>query len=48
MEAGEKMEVNDIPIPSVATIKVTKEGKTAVFDTTVIHTTDNKYILTKN
>lgn len=44
MEAGEGMEVNDIPIPSVATIKVSKEGKSAVFDTTVIQTTDNKYI----
>lgn len=39
-----EMEVNNIPIPSVATIKVSKEGKAAVFDTTVIHTTDNKYI----
>lgn len=38
------MEVKDIPIPAVATIKVTKEGKQAVFDTTVIQTTDNKYI----
>lgn len=44
MEAGEGMEVNDIPIPSVATIKVSKEGKAAVFDTTVIHVTENKYI----
>lgn len=39
-----EMEVNNIPIPAVATIKVSKEGKAAVFDTTVIHTTDNKYI----
>ena len=39
-----EMEVNDIPIPSVATIKVSKEGKAAVFDTTVIHVTENKYI----
>ena len=39
-----EMEVNNIPIPSVATIKVSKEGKSAVFDTTVIQTTDNKYI----
>lgn len=38
------MEVSDIPIPSVATIKVSKEGKAAVFDTTVVHVTDNKYI----
>lgn len=44
MEAGEGMEVKDIPIPSVATIKVSKEGKAAVFDTTVIHVTDDKYI----
>ncbi len=40
------MEVNDIPIPSIATIKVTKEGKAAIFDTTVVHVTDNKYIYT--
>ena len=39
-----EMEVNDIPVPAVATIKVTKEGKAAVFDTTVVHTDDNKYI----
>lgn len=39
-----EMDVNDIPIPAVATIKVSKEGKSAVFDTTVIQTTDNKYI----
>ena len=38
------MDVNDIPVPAVATIKVTKEGKAAVFDTTVVHTDDNKYI----
>lgn len=38
------MEVKEIPIPSVATIKVTKEGKAAVFDTTVVHVTDDKYI----
>lgn len=38
------MEVKDIPIPAVATIRVTKEGRSAVFDTTVIQTTDNKYI----
>lgn len=44
MEAGEEMEVKNIPIPSVATIKVSKEGKAAVFDTTVIHVTDDKYI----
>lgn len=44
MEAGEEMEVDKIPIPAVATIKVSKEGKSAVFDTTVVQTTDNKYI----
>lgn len=44
MEAGEEMEVDRIPIPAVATIKVSKEGKSAVFDTTVVQTTDNKYI----
>ena len=38
------MNVEDIPVPSMATIKVTKENKSAVFETTVIHTTDNKYI----
>ena len=38
------MEVKDIPIPAPATIKVTKEGKQAVFETNVITTTDNKYI----
>lgn len=38
------MDVSEIPIPAVATIKVSKEGKSAVFDTTVIQTTDNKYI----
>ena len=39
-----EMDVNEIPIPAVATIKVSKEGKSAVFDTTVVQTTDNKYI----
>ena len=38
------MNVEDIPVPSMATIKVSKENKSAVFETTVIHTTDNKYI----
>lgn len=38
------MNVDDIPVPSMATIKVSKENKSAVFETTVIHTTDNKYI----
>ena len=40
------MEVKDIPIPAPAAIKVTKDDKSAVFNTTVIHTTDNKYIYT--
>lgn len=44
MKAGEVMEVSEIPIPAAATIKVSKEGKSAVFDTTVIQTTDNQYI----
>lgn len=38
------MEVNDIPIPSAAAIRISKEGKTAVFYTTIIQKTDNKYI----
>lgn len=38
------MDVNDIPIPAAAAIKVTKGDKSAVFHTTVIQTTDNKYI----
>ncbi len=38
------MNVEDIPVPAMATIKVSKENKSAVFETTVIHTTDNKYI----
>jgi hypothetical protein len=38
------MEVQDIPVPSVALIRVSKEGKSAVFETTIIQTTDNKYI----
>lgn len=44
MEAGEGMDVDKIPIPTGATIKVSKEGKAAVFDTTVVQTTDNKYV----
>jgi hypothetical protein len=43
-KAGVKMDVNDIPVPSVATIRISKEGKSGVFETTVIQTTDNKYI----
>jgi hypothetical protein len=38
------MDVNDIPVPSVATIRISKEGKSGVFETTIIQTTDNKYI----
>jgi hypothetical protein len=38
------MEVSDIPVPSLASIKVSKEGKTALFETTIVQTTDNKYI----
>ena len=41
------MNVEDIPVPAMATIKVSKENKSAVFETTVIHTTDNKYIYCK-
>lgn len=44
LKAGEYMEVQEIPIPAVATIKVSKEGKSAIFETTVIQTSDNKYI----
>lgn len=40
------MNVEDIPVPAMAAIKVSKEGKSAVFETTVIQTTDNKYIYT--
>lgn len=43
-KVGEIMEVQNIPIPAAAAIKVTKEGKQGVFDTKVIQTTDNKYI----
>ncbi len=38
------MEVQNIPIPAPAAIKVTKEGKQGVFETKIIQTTDNKYI----
>lgn len=38
------MNVDDIPVPSMAAIRVSKEGKSALFETTVIQTTDNKYI----
>jgi hypothetical protein len=38
------MEVNDILVPAIATIKVSQKDKSAVFETTIIQTTDNKYI----
>lgn len=38
------MNVDEIPVPSVATIRISKGDKAAVFKTTVIHTSDNKYI----
>jgi hypothetical protein len=41
---GEIMEVNDIPVPALAALKVSKEDKSALFETTVVQTTDNKYI----
>lgn len=40
------MNVEDIPIPAVAVIRISKEGKSALFETTIIQTTDNKYIYT--
>ena len=40
------MQVDNIPIPAAASIKVSKEGKSAIFQTTIIQTTDNKYIYT--
>ncbi|MDE7477411.1 MAG: hypothetical protein K2M91_05600 [Lachnospiraceae bacterium] len=40
------MNVQDIPVPAMAAIKVSKEGKSALFETTIIQTTDNKYIYT--
>lgn len=40
------MDVQSVPIPSSATIKISKEGKSAVFETTIIQTTDNKYFYT--
>jgi hypothetical protein len=40
------MDVQDIPVPSMASIRVSKEGKSALFETTIIQTTDNKYIYT--
>jgi hypothetical protein len=38
------MEVKDIQVPSLVSIRVSKEGKSVVFETTVVQTTDNKYI----
>ena len=40
-KVGEDMEVQNIPIPAPAAIKVTKEGKQGVFETKIIQTTDN-------
>lgn len=40
------MNVENIPVPAVAVIRVSKEGKSALFETTIIQTTDNKYIYT--
>ena len=40
------MNVEDIPVPAKAAIRVSKEGKSALFETTIIQTTDNKYIYT--
>lgn len=40
------MNVDEIPIPAMAAIRVSKEGKSALFETTIIQTTDNKYIYT--
>ncbi len=35
------MNVEDIPVPAMAAIRVSKEGKSALFETTIIQTTDN-------
>ena len=40
------MNVEDIPVPAMAAIRASKEGKSALFETTIIQTTDNKYIYT--
>ena len=40
------MNVEDIPVPAMAAIRVSKEGKSALFETTIIQTTDNRYIYT--
>ena len=43
---GENMDVREIPIPANAAIRVGKEDKSAIFETKIIQTTDNKYIYT--
>lgn len=40
------MDVKEIPIPALAVIRVGKEDKSAIFETKIIQTTDNKYIYT--
>lgn len=40
------MDVREIPIPAHAAIRVGKEDKSAIFETKIIQTTDNKYIYT--
>lgn len=40
------MDVREIPIPANAAIRVGKEDKSAIFETKIIQTTDNKYIYT--
>ena len=40
------MDVKEIPIPANAAIRVGKEDKSAIFETKIIQTTDNKYIYT--
>ena len=40
------MNVEDSPIPAMAAIRVSKEGNSALVDTTINQTTDNKYIYT--
>ncbi len=45
-QGGIRMNVENIPVPAMAVIRVSKEGKSALFETTIIQTTDNKYIYT--
>lgn len=40
------MEVREIPIPANAAIRVGKGDKSAIFETKIVQTTDNKYIYT--